>query len=70
MNLVKLECQFGDYLVVPDHVSYIQITGPSVSKIGFIGGNEINTIKGRPEEIAAILKGEAPASSTPATIRQ
>ena len=70
MNLVKLECPFGDFLIVPEQVTYIQITAPNVSKIGLVGGGEINTVRGRPEEIAAILKGEAPASSSPTRIGQ
>ena len=70
MNFVKLECPFGDFLVVPEQVVFIQITAPNVSKIGFIGGGEINTVRGKPEEIAAILKGEAPASTTPTMITQ
>jgi hypothetical protein len=53
MKFVQLECQFGDYLVVPEHVSWIQLSGPNVCKVGFIGGSELNTIRGKPEEIAA-----------------
>jgi hypothetical protein len=70
MNFVKLECPFGDFLVIPEQVTFIQLTAPNVSKIGFIGGGEINTVRGKPEDIAAILKGEAPASTTPTTITQ
>lgn len=68
MNFVKLDCPFGDFLIDPEKVAYIQITAPNISKIGLVGGGEINTVKGRPEDIAAILKGEAPASTTPTTI--
>lgn len=70
MNFVKLECPFGDFLVAPDRIAFIQATAPNVSKIGFVGGGEINTVRGRPEEIVAILKGEAPASTTPTAIAQ
>ena len=70
MKFVKLECPFGDFLVVPEHIAFIQITAPNVSKIGFVGGGEINTVRGKPEEIVAILTGEAPASTTPTRIMQ
>jgi hypothetical protein len=65
MNFVELECPFGNYLVIPEHVSWIQLTGASVSKVGFVGGSEINTIRGKPEEIAAKLRGEAQVPPAP-----
>ena len=52
MKFVELECQFGNYLVVPEHVSWIQLSGPNVSRIGFIGGSELTTITGKPQDIA------------------
>ena len=70
MKFVKLECPFGDFLVVPEQVTFIQLTAPNVSKVGFVGGGEINTVRGKPEQIAAILSGEAPASTTPTAIMQ
>ena len=70
MNFVKLECPFGDFLVVPEHVTFVQIVAPNISKVGLIGGGEINTVRGRPEDIVAILKGEKPASTTPTVITQ
>lgn len=70
MNFIKLESPFGDFLVVPEHVSFVQIMSPNVSKVGLLGGGEINTVRGRPEDIVAILKGEKPASTTPTTITQ
>jgi hypothetical protein len=70
MNLIKLECPFGDFLADPDKVAFIQMAAPNVSKVGFIGGGEINTVRGTPEEIHAILKGEKPASTTPCRISQ
>ena len=56
---MKLECPFGDLLVDPDKVAWIQTAGLAVSKIGFIGGAELNTIRGTPEEIAEKLKSAA-----------
>ena len=52
----------------PEQVSFIQLTAPKDSKVGFVGGGEIKTVRGKPEQIAAILSGETPASTTPTTI--
>jgi hypothetical protein len=52
MKFIELECQFGDYLIVPEHVSWIQLSGPNVCKVGFIGGSELSTIRGKPADIA------------------
>jgi hypothetical protein len=56
MKFIELECQFGNYLVVPEHVSWIQLSGPNVSKVGFIGGSELSTIRGKPDEIAEKIR--------------
>lgn len=58
MKFVMLECPFGDLLVDPTKVAWIQASGIGVSKIGFIGGAELNTIRGTPSEVAAKLNGE------------
>ena len=34
----------------------IQLSGPNVSKVGFIGGSELNTIPGKPAEIAEKIR--------------
>ena len=59
MRFVQLECPFGDLLVDPDKVAWIQASGQAVSKIGFIGGAELNTIRGTPAEIAEKLNAAA-----------
>ena len=56
MKFIELECQVGNYLVVPEHVSWIQLSGPNVSRIGFIGGSELNTITGKPQDIAEKIR--------------
>ena len=56
MKFVLLECPFGDLLVDPEKVAWIQASGQAVSKLGFIGGAEMNTVRGTPVEIAAKLK--------------
>ena len=58
MKFVMLECPFGDLLVDPAKVAWIQESAKGVSKIGFIGGAELNTIRGTPVEIAARLNGD------------
>lgn len=56
MKFVQLECPFGELLVDPEKVAWIQASGLAVSKLGFIGGAELNTIRGTPAEIAEKLK--------------
>ena len=65
MKFIELETPFGNVLVVPDHVSWIQLTGTNVSKVGFLGGSEISPVSGKPHEIAEKLHSAAPQGAAP-----
>jgi len=56
MKLVLLQSGHGDYFVVPDRVTWLQVWGADETRIGILGGEPI-VVDGTPSEVGLRLQG-------------